>query len=262
MSNSSSRSWTSIEGSLFVEQSGDSSTTGRVLLHGFTQTCNSWDRYIELVRPEQSIIRVDAPGHAGSSSVEADLPTTATMVASQCGHGDYIGYSMGARLALHIALSQPHQVRHLVLVSGSPGLRIPEERLARNQSDEILANEVGEIGVPKFIEKWLAAPMFTGLTSTREEIQDRLRNTPQGLASSLRFSGTGKQESLWDQLKNLTMPVLLVVGAKDQKFLQIGDEMKNAIGPNAHLVAIDNAGHAVHLEQTKEFHSVVEQFLK
>ena len=262
MNNSSSRSWTSIDGSLYVEQSGDRSTTSRVLLHGFTQTCSSWNRYIGLVRPEQSIIRVDAPGHAGSSTVEADLPTTATMVATQCGHGDYIGYSMGARLALHIALSQPHQVRRLVLVSGSPGLRTAKEQLARSQSDEILANEVGEIGVPKFVEKWLAATMFAGLISTREEIQDRLRNTPEGLASSLRLSGTGTQESLWDQLKDLSMPVLLVVGAKDQKFHQIGQEMKNAIGPNAHLAAIENAGHSVHLEQTKEFYLVVEQFLQ
>jgi len=104
--------------------------------------------------------------------------------------------------------------------------------------------------------------MFAGLTSTREEIQDRLRNTPEGLASSLRLSGTGTQESLWDQLKDLSMPVLLVVGAKDQKFHQIGQEMKNAIGPNAHLAAIENAGHSVHLEQTKEFYLVVEQFLQ
>jgi len=261
MSNSTSRSWSSIEGSLFVEQSGDRSTTGRVLLHGFTQTSRSWDRYIELARPEQSMIRVDAPGHAGSSSVEADLPTTATMVATQCSHGDYIGYSMGARLALHIAVLHPQSVRRLVLVSGSPGLRTPEERLARMQSDDLLAREISEIGVENFINNWLSAPMFAGLTSTREEIQDRLRNTPEGLASSLRFSGTGTQEPLWDQLQDLTMPVLLVVGANDQKFLQIGSDMKNAMGTNSHLTTIENAGHAVHLEQTKEFNSVVEQFL-
>ena len=103
--------------------------------------------------------------------------------------------------------------------------------------------------------------MFAGLTSTREEIQDRLRNTPEGLASSLRKSGTGQQESLWNKLQQLNMPVLLVVGAKDQKFLQIGNEMKNAIGSNAHLVVVENAGHALHLEQTKEFHTIVEKFL-
>ena len=262
MSNSSSRSWTSIKGSLFVEQSGDRSTTSQVLLHGFTQTSRSWNRYIDLIDPQQSIIRVDAPGHAGSSTVATDLTTTAQMVVGQSGFGDYIGYSMGARLALHIALLRPENVRRLVLVSGSPGLRPSEERQARSHSDELLAQEIATIGVDRFIDKWLNNPMFSGLTPSREEIQDRLRNTAEGLASSLRLSGTGKQESLWDKLQNLEMPVLLVVGINDEKFCQIGKEMKSAMGTNANLIVVENAGHSVHLEQTHEFHSVIEEFLR
>ena len=91
MSNSSSRSWTNIEGSLFVEQSGDRSTTSQVLLHGFTQTSRSWNRCIDFIDPQQSIIRVDAPGHGGSSTVAVDLTTTAHIVGEHCGFGDYIG---------------------------------------------------------------------------------------------------------------------------------------------------------------------------
>ncbi len=262
MSNSSSRSWTNIEGSLYVEQSGDRSTTSQVLLHGFTQTSRSWNRYIDLIDPQQSIIRVDAPGHSGSSTVAADLTTTAQMVVEQCGFGDYIGYSMGARLALHIALLWPEKVRRLILVSGSAGLRTGDERHARRQSDELLAQEIAEVGVERFVDKWLSTPLFSGLTSTREEVQDRLRNSAEGLASSLRLSGTGNQESLWDQLQDLTMPVLLIVGEKDQKFLQIGPEMKSHIGTNAELVVIENAGHSVHLEQTKDFQMAVDKFLR
>ena len=262
MNNSLSRSWTNIAGPLFAEQSGDLSATRRVLLHGFTQTSRSWDRYIQLLPAEQSIIRLDAPGHAHSESVEADLPSTAEMVATQCGYGDYIGYSMGARLALHIALLHPQNVRRLVLVSGSAGLRTPEERLARTQSDELLACEIAEIGVAQFVHKWLSAPMFTGLISTPEEIHDRLRNTSEGLASSLRMSGTGTQESLWDNLHDLGMPVLLIVGSHDHKFVDIARNMKLAIGSNATMVEIQNAGHSVHLEQTHQFQTVVENFLK
>jgi 2-succinyl-6-hydroxy-2,4-cyclohexadiene-1-carboxylate synthase len=262
MSNSSSRSWTNIAGSLFVEQSGVRSTTSQVLLHGFTQTSRSWNRYLDFIDPQQSIIRVDAPGHGGSSTVAADLTTTAQMVVERCGFGDYIGYSMGARLALHIALLHPESVRRLVLISGSPGLRTVDERHARSNSDELLAQEIAEVGVERFVDKWLSTPLFSGLTSTREEIQDRLRNTAEGLASSLRLSGTGKQESLWDKLQNLEMPVLLVVGINDEKFCQIGKEMKSAMGTNANLIVVENAGHSVHLEQTREFHSVIEEFLK
>ena len=261
MSSSENRSWTSIPGTLFVEKSGDQSTNSQVLLHGFTQTSRSWDRYINLLQPEQSIIRVDAPGHAHSTSVRADLPMTASMVVEQSGLADYIGYSMGARLALHIGLLHPSHVRRLVLVSGSPGLRSPDERSARVQSDEKLALEITEIGVDRFVAKWLSSPLFKGLISTPDDIQDRLRNTSDGLASSLRLCGTGTQESLWERLHELNMPVLLVVGSDDDKFHQIGDEMKSNIGTNAEVTVINNAGHSVHLEQTLSFQSVVSEFL-
>ena len=262
MNSSPKRNWTSVPGSLFAEQSGDRSTVSQVLLHGFTQTSRSWDRYIDLLQPEQSIVRVDAPGHANSTSVTADLPTTATMVTQQSGLADYIGYSMGARLALHIALLHPTIVRRLVLVSSSPGLRSPDERSARVQSDEKLAREIAEIGVDKFVEKWLSGPLFAGLTSTPADIQDRLRNSSDGLASSLRLCGTGAQQSLWDRLPELTMPVLLIVGERDQKFLQIGHEMKSRIGMSAELVVIENAGHSLHLEQTEDFQVAVDKFLR
>ena len=261
MNNSSSRGWTNIAGSLFVEQSGDRLTTSQVLLHGFSQTSRSWDRYIDFIDPQQSIIRVDAPGHGGSSTVAADLKTTAQMVVEQCGFGDYIGYSMGARLALHIALLRPENIRRLVLVSSSPGLQSPNERLTRVQSDEKLAREIAEIGVATFVEKWLSGPLFAGLTSTPADIQDRLRNSSDGLASSLRLCGTGAQQSLWDRLPELKMPVLLIVGERDQKFLQIGHEMKSRIGMSAELVVIENAGHSLHLEQPGHCQSVIASFL-
>jgi 2-succinyl-6-hydroxy-2,4-cyclohexadiene-1-carboxylate synthase len=184
------------------------------------------------------------------------------MVVKQSGLADYIGYSMGARLALHIALLHPENVRRLILVSGSPGLRSPDDRSARVQSDEKLALEITEIGVDRFVTKWLSSPMFKGLISTPADIQDRLRNTSEGLASSLRLCGTGTQDSLWERLHELKMPVLLVVGSDDDKFRQLGDEMKSNIGSNAEITVINNAGHSVHLEQTLCFQSVVSEFLK
>jgi 2-succinyl-6-hydroxy-2,4-cyclohexadiene-1-carboxylate synthase len=58
------------------------------------------------------------------------------------------------------------------------------------------------------------------------------------------------------------MPVLLIVGVKDHKFVDIARNMKLAIGSNATMVEIQNAGHSVHLEQTHQFQTVVENFLK
>ena len=57
------------------------------------------------------------------------------------------------------------------------------------------------------------------------------------------------------------MPALLIVGRNDEKFRQIGTEMKNAMGANAELVEIQDAGHSVHLEQPHRFQSVASEFL-
>jgi 2-succinyl-6-hydroxy-2,4-cyclohexadiene-1-carboxylate synthase len=256
------RSWTIIDGPLFAERSGSISAPNQILLHGFTQTSQSWNRYINLVNPEQPIIRVDSPGHAGSSSVAADLTTSAHMVVEQCGFGDYVGYSMGARLALHIALVHPDSVHRLVLISGSPGLRTPAEQIERQQSDEHLAQEIIQVGVSHFVSKWLSNPMFANLVSTEGDIKDRLRNSVDGLVSSLRLSGTGSQQSLWDRLSELSMPVLLIVGENDQKFVDIANQMREAIGAQCEVEVIANAGHSVHLEQTVACFSVIEKFVR
>jgi 2-succinyl-6-hydroxy-2,4-cyclohexadiene-1-carboxylate synthase len=260
-SSSYSREWTRLSGPLFAEKSGSTSSHHRILLHGFTQTSRSWDQYLELLDPQQLVTRVDAPGHAGSTESSLDLPSAAQALADQCGFGDYVGYSMGARLCLHIACHRPDAVRRLVLISGSPGLRTQVERDERIESDERLAQQVMQEGVESFVTTWLANPMFAGLPKTKTDLLDRMRNTPTGLAASLRMNGTGKQESLWDQLRELSMPVLLVVGENDEKFYRIGQEMKQLIGANAELVAVKDAGHSVHLEQPQVFQRVVENFL-
>jgi 2-succinyl-6-hydroxy-2,4-cyclohexadiene-1-carboxylate synthase len=168
---------------------------------------------------------------------------------------------MGARLALHIALLHSMSVRRLVLISGSPGLRTNAEQIERQRSDEQLAREIRQVGVSQFVSKWLSNPMFANLVSTEGEIKDRLRNSVDGLVSSLTKSGTGSQQSLWDRLSELSMPVLLIVGENDQKFRQINSEMKNLISSQTELVIIQNAGHAVHLEQPKQCVSVIANFL-
>lgn len=258
---SSSRIWTRLNGPLFAEQSGASSRLNRILLHGFTQTSRSWNQYVESIEPLQLITRVDAPGHGGSSESSLDLPHAAQTVVEQCGFGDYVGYSMGARLALHVACNHPSAVRRLVLISSSPGLRNQEEREARQRADEILAKQVLDEGVEAFITNWLANPMFEGLPKTETDLLDRARNTSSGLASSLRASGTGQQESLWERLPVLHMPVLLIAGENDEKFVRIGHEMRQIIGPNASLIVVKNAGHSVHLEKPHEFQRIVEDFL-
>lgn len=232
-----------------------------VLVHGFTQTGRSWRHIANQLAHDHEVVCVDAPGHGDSAAIRADLPTGAEALVSTSGRGAYIGYSMGGRLALQAALSAPAAVERLVLLGASPGIADPAERAARRASDERLAGDLERDGLDPFLSRWLANPMFARLPVDPDGLADRRRNTVEGLAASLRLAGTGSQAPLWDRLQELTMPILVLAGEHDHKFVEIGRQMAATIGPNATFHQIDGAGHAAHLEQPAAFLSLVEPFL-
>jgi 2-succinyl-6-hydroxy-2,4-cyclohexadiene-1-carboxylate synthase len=233
-----------------------------VLAHGFTQTRRCWgDLPARLVGAGHEVFRVDLPGHGQSNAAGADLWETADLLVATGGHATYLGYSSGARVCLHAALAHREQVRGLVLVGGTPGLADPDERAARFAEDEQRATRVEEIGVPAFLDEWLALPLFDGLRPEDRCLDARLENDAAGLAASLRRCGTGAQDSLWGHLPELTMPVLCVAGARDAKFAAIARAMAVEIGPPATVGIVADAGHTAHLEQPDAFWSVLEPWL-
>jgi 2-succinyl-6-hydroxy-2,4-cyclohexadiene-1-carboxylate synthase len=235
-------------------------TTGNgpplVLAHGFTQTSRCWGSLADDLSADHRLVLVDLPGHGGSTEVEADLPSGADLLVRAGGRAGYVGYSMGARFCLHAALAHPESVTALVLISGTAGIEDPDERRARRRADEQLADELAPpsgtppaITLDEFLRRWLAQPMFAGLDEAGAAFEERARNSPAGLASSLRHAGTGTQRPLGDRLAELEMPVLVVTGWLDSKFTELGHRMAEAIGPNASTAVVHHAGHAPHLEQ-------------
>ena len=221
-----------------------------LLAHGFTQTAQSWSPVQHLLRARgfDDIKAIDLPGHGSADDVRADLWGSADHLVAAGGRTTYIGYSMGGRIGLHAALAHPHEVERLVLIGATAGIDNADARAQRRTDDELLADRIGTIGVEAFIDEWLQNPLFAGLTPNQALREDRLHNTADGLASSLRLAGTGTQAPLWDRLIEISCPVLLLVGQHDQKFRAIAERMATAL-PNAELRAIDDAGHSVHLEQ-------------
>ena len=236
-----------------------------VLVHGFTQTSRSWAAIAVALAPHHEVVLVDAPGHAGSANVRADLVTGAAMLGAVGGRATYVGYSMGARLCLHLALARPDLVTRLVLVSGTAGIDDADERAARRADDDALAASIERDGVPAFLDHWLAQPLFarSGAGAAHRapaqtlERQDRLRNTTAGLASSLRLAGTGSQAPLWSRLDELTMPVSLMAGADDAKFVALAERMARAIGDHADVSIVTGAAHAVPLDVPEAVVAVV-----
>ena len=143
-----------------------------------------------------------------------------------------------------------------MLISGTAGIDDPDLRRARRETDAALAHQLdpggtGDVPVPVevFLRRWMDGPLFADLDHRTAGLEERARNTGEGLASSLRLAGTGTQLPLWDQLHRLTMPVLIVCGERDSKFTALGRRMADAIGTNARVAVVPAAGHAPHLQR-------------
>ncbi|HEY8523849.1 MAG TPA: alpha/beta fold hydrolase [Acidimicrobiales bacterium] len=232
-----------------------------VLLHGFTQTGRCWGPVADDLARDHEVVRLDAPGHGGSSAVRADLAATAALIAEAGGPAVYVGYSMGARMALHVALRAPEVVRGLVLVGGTPGIEDDDERAARRRRDEALAQRIREIGVAAFLDEWLAQPLFAGLPPWARFDGERRRNTAEGLASSLELAGTGSQRPLWGDLGRIAVPVLAVAGSDDERYAAIARRLAAAIGGPASVALVPDAGHAAHLERPEAFLAALRPWL-
>jgi 2-succinyl-6-hydroxy-2,4-cyclohexadiene-1-carboxylate synthase len=194
--------------------------------------------------------------------VQADLWAGAALLAEAGGAAVDVGYSMGGRLALHLALARPELVHGLVMIGATPGIEDAGTRAERRASDEALARSLERDGLDAFLDRWLAQPLFARLPQEAADLEDRRRNTVAGLASSLRLAGTGVQEPLWDRLGTLTMPVLVLAGAEDDRFAEIGRRTAAAIGPTATFEEVPNAGHAAHLEQPNETLRLIRAWLQ
>jgi len=231
-----------------------------VLLHGFTHTGASWDAVVAALGESYRVLAPDIRGHGTSSrsrpvtlkAVIADVEQLPAPRFTLC------GYSMGGRIALHVALSLPARVERLVLIAASPGIAASDERDARRVADERLAEEVEGGSIEEFASRWASTPVLADQpASVRAQIdRDRLRNTPAGLARALRGLGAGALPSLWDRLGELKMPVVLIVGERDQKFRAIAAEMGERIA-SARVVVVSGAGHAVHLEAPQRVAAII-----
>jgi 2-succinyl-6-hydroxy-2,4-cyclohexadiene-1-carboxylate synthase len=236
-----------------------------VALHGFTGAGTNWADLAAML-PTQTIIAPDIIGHG-----QTDAPDDPARYRIENAAADIIelsnqlnlkrfallGYSMGARLALYIALTYPEKMERLIPESGSPGLATEAERVQRRAQDEALADRIEREGIPAFVDYWENLPLFAPQKRLPPDAQakirvGRLQNRAVGLANSLRGMGTGAQPSLWDALPKLTIPTQIVTGALDLKFDQIGRAMAEEM-PNSQQVVITDAGHTPHVEQLGRF---------
>lgn len=219
-----------------------------VLAHGFTQNARCWGPFANDLAADHEVVAVDLPGHGETEPGHdhADLVESGHLLAEVGDRAVYIGYSMGGRIALHAALDQPDKVEGLVLIGSTAGIDDAGDRRSRRRADEALADHVVSADLGDFLDRWLANPLFAGLSSRSACRAERMVNRQVGLAASLRCRGTGTQEPLWSRLAQLEIPVLVLVGEDDDRYTEIGHRLAELL-PQVTLRSLP-ATHAVHLE--------------
>ena len=246
-----------------------------IVIHGFTGSGAAMAPLVHRLDGWQRIA-VDLPGHGRSPappqpsrySIEAMAESVARLAATAADESYHvIGYSMGGRVALALAAAHPHVCRSVALISATAGMTDEAERAHRRQADEALADRIGEHGLEQFVADWMAAPMWDTLRACLSEteweasMRQRLGCDPVGLANSLRAGGTGSMTPLWDRLATLAVPTLIVCGALDGKFVELGRRMSELL-PHSELAVMSGVGHAVHLEAPDLCADTVADFMR
>jgi 2-succinyl-6-hydroxy-2,4-cyclohexadiene-1-carboxylate synthase len=177
---------------------------------------------------------------------------------------DVVGYSLGARVALRLAIVHPALVRRLVLEAPSAGLADAAARAERSAADAERAGLAVREGIEAFAERWEAEPVLAGEAALPAPVRARQAairraNDPLGIAASLVYAGQGTMEPLHLRLGEVRAPTLVVVGADDPARAR-AEEVAAGI-PRVRLAVVPGAGHAPHLERPDRFHALVLDFL-
>jgi len=242
------------------------------LLHGFTQSGRSWRELISRMPEGWKWIVPDLRGH-GETQTRREAPCSMEACAADLEmlwdelgveRTHLAGYSMGGRLALHVAARQPERILSLLTIGAHAGLD-EDARAGRRQGDEALAERIERDGVESFVDYWSSLPLFAGLQRRgpaylAEVRADRLQNHATGLACSLRGMGAGVMEPVWDELSLVTFPCTFVAGQLDHGYVASARRLAVTVR-NGRAELVLRAGHAVHQERPDAFARVLANHL-
>lgn len=258
-----------------------------VVLHGFLGSGAAMIPLIEALdahgtHASRRVVTVDLVGHGRSDAPAGVDPYSMERVVDQLagvldavapdadavadgGGLDLLGYSMGGRIALALALAFPQRFRRLVLIGATAGIEDPAERRARRDADAELAAFVEQHGIEAFVDRWEQLPIFATQILLSPERRARIRagRTAQreaGVANSLCGTGTGSMAPMWGRLATVAVPTLVLAGALDTKYVEIGGRLADAL-PAARFLTIADAGHATHVENPEATVAAVGEFL-
>ncbi len=261
-----------------VHTAGNPEHQPLIWLHGFS---GSGEIFMSLAdeilkrTPPLFIIAPDLPGHGKTELISGD--ESAFSADKQVGNLRELiikmnlskspvlsGYSMGGRLAIQLAVSEFSGYSALIAESSTPGIDSDELREERRQLDLERAKFI-QHHFNQFLTDWDNLPVFKNSAEIPEKLgqlqkQIRSKQSPEGLALSIKFFGTGSMPSAWNKLSIIKKPFLIITGELDEKFCGIGRMMASEAETASHKI-IPDCGHRVHLESSNRYIAAITEFI-
>ena len=231
-----------------------------MLLHGFL----GGPEFLDVLARLHGPISPFSPalyGHTGRlepkplPSFEAETDRLACAIEDRFGSAPVhlVGYSLGGRLALSLLVRAPALFCSATLISARRGLDTPAEREHRLLADAHWARCLRTLPLSRFLDAWekqtIFAPMHRvapdKLRTLREQ---RLKHDPEALAQALIGLSLSRMPSYAGDIAHISVPVTLVSGSLDEKFVALGRDLASRL-PNGRFVVVNGAGHNVPIER-------------
>ena len=254
---------------------GQESAPPLVLLHGITGHARSWDALARELCADFRVIALDQRGHGDSDRAPDGDYRVATMAGDVAGMADalglgrfaLVGLSMGGRVGIAYAAAHAARIARFCIVDIGPEIHLPGMERIREMmagAPERLASEEQAV---EFVRRANPRMAEAGL---RDRVRHGLRPLSGGgfewkydkaLRDMMRQGGRRETIDLWEPLRRISAPVLLVRGAEsDVLSAEVAKRMIDAL-PDGRLVEIAGAGHTVPADQPEAFARAVRRFL-
>jgi len=256
-----------------ITEWGDRNNPPLILLHGFSQTSATWKDIAPHLAESRFVIALDLIGHGKSdrpnepASYEMGAILESLSVLLRwlwVDRADFLGYSMGGRIALMYACTHPHRVASLVLESAGLGPKTEGQHQAMLKRDLETISLLAENDIKRFVDYWEEQTVFDSQKRLPKETQVKLRkareaNDPRALALVVRGAGQHTMPDLSHKIGALPMKVLYIAGILDRRYLKIAEKLQQHEGISCVLL---NTGHNTHLEAPESFVRQVKKFLQ
>ena len=246
--------------------------TPLVMIHAGVADSRQWNNEFEFFARNHQVLRYDMRGHGKSEPVDgefshmSDLASLLNTLELQ-GPLVLMGCSMGGGLAMDFALTHPSRMRALIMVgSGPSGLELDVLTPAKFAEAE-KAYKAGDLDLVAEIETQI---WFDGTERAPQQVNQAMRKLAYEMnrkaldheAKKLGKRLPNTDVQAFDRLKELNIPVLVIVGAHDTPYiLAAADYMIEKIS-SARKARIEDAAHLPNMDQPQEFQTIVNAFLE